>query len=358
MAGRIRRGVAGTAVSAAAMVVLAGSQAPGLVAGASAAEGANTAPGQGIPGDTHYYRELPPLSVRYMPGSSARSSSGGGPVVPFGRAAVPGTVLGAYRRAEAGLAKSAPACDLRWQLLAAIGQVESGQARGGRVDADGTTYAPIIGPQLNGRGFARIRDTDGGAYDNDTSYDHAVGPMQFIPSTWARWGADGNGDGSMNPHNVYDAALAAGRYLCAAGRDLSRPQDLNRAILSYNRSREYLRVVLSWYGYFRDGHQVLPAGGGSASGTKPVPSGSTRPEPGSPGPRAGSAPSRPASPPPPSTSKPTPGPTPAAPKPSPSERPVGGVRPAPPLATEPGIGLPTTGGVLPDTDGGTLTGNG
>ncbi|MCZ0986095.1 hypothetical protein O1M54_11290 [Streptomyces diastatochromogenes] len=42
-------------------------------------------------------------------------------------------MFAAYRRAEAELARTAPGCRLRWQLLAAIGQVESGQARGGRV---------------------------------------------------------------------------------------------------------------------------------------------------------------------------------------------------------------------------------
>ncbi|MBT2394840.1 lytic transglycosylase domain-containing protein [Streptomyces sp. ISL-100] len=355
------------------MAALTGSQAPGLAAGASTPGGANTSPDQEISGDTHYYHELPPLGVRYMSGPSAQPSSGG-PVVAVDRAALPGTVLAAYRKAEAALAQSAPGCDLRWQLLAAIGQVESGQARGGRVDADGTTYAPIIGPQLNGRGFAQIRDTDGGAYDRDTSYDHAVGPMQFIPSTWARWGADGNGDGSADPHNVYDAALAAGRYLCAGGRDLSRAQDLDSAILSYNRSREYLRVVLSWYGYFRDGHQVVPdrsgtgsaSGSGSGSGTKPGSPGTAGSKPGGAGPRTPATPSRPASEPPSSSPKPSAKPTPKpVPKPSPSDRSTGGVKPVAPLpsapgtGTGPGIGLPGDGeGVLPDADGGTLTDNG
>ncbi len=374
MAGRIRRGVTGTAAAAAAMVALTGSQGPGTAAWASAADGAGAAPRLGISGDTHYYRELPPLAVRYLSGSSAPSSPGAGPVVTVGRAAVPGTVLAAYRKAESALARSAPECDLRWQLLAAIGQVESGQARGGRVDAAGTTYTPIIGPQLNGRGFAEIRDTDGGAYDGDSSYDHAVGPMQFIPSTWARWGADGNGDGSADPHNVHDAALAAGRYLCAGGRSLSRSRDIDRAILSYNHSREYLRVVLSWYGYFRDGHRVVPglsgtgsdpdpdpasgSGSGSGSGTKPGSSGTARTA--TPQPRAGAVPSRPASAPPSASSKPAPRATPRpTPKPSPSDSPVGGVAPAPPPATTSGTGIELPGdGVLPDGNGGTLAGNG
>ena len=57
-------------------------------------------------------------------------------------------------------------------------------------------------------------------------------------------GCDGNGDGVADPQNIEDAALAAGRYLCAGGRDLSRQADLEEAILSYNHSSRYLRSVL------------------------------------------------------------------------------------------------------------------
>ncbi|MCC5035300.1 lytic transglycosylase domain-containing protein [Streptomyces sp. WAC 00631] len=360
----MRRGVSGTAVAAVAMVALTGSQATGTATGAAASGSGKASPRQETSGDTHYDRELPPLVARYSPGSPARPSPGAGPVVAAGHAAIPGAVLSAYRKAEASLARSAPGCELRWQLLAAIGQVESGQARGGRVDAAGTTYTPIIGPQLNGRGFAEIRDTDGGAYDGDSSYDHAVGPMQFIPSTWAVWGADGNGDGAADPHNVHDAALSAGRYLCAGGRDLSRARDLGLAILSYNRSQEYLRTVLAWYGYFSDGHRVVPgpSGEGSGSGSgpgsraQPGSSGAAKPERGGPGPRAGAASSGPGSPPPSHSPEPSPEPAPApesAPEPAPTDPPVVRVSPAP-LATTPGTGTGLPGDeVLPDVrDGG------
>lgn len=160
---------------------------------------------------------------------------------------IPARVLAAYQNAVNVLGRENPGCRLTTPLLAAIGRVESGHARGGSVDARGTTAAPILGPRLDGSpGVAAIRDTDDGAYDGDTSWDRAVGPMQFIPTTWNRWGADGNGDGVADPHNVDDATLAAGRYLCAAGGDLDEPDGLRGAVLAYNHSQQYLELVLAW----------------------------------------------------------------------------------------------------------------
>ncbi|MFD8319946.1 lytic transglycosylase domain-containing protein [Kitasatospora purpeofusca] len=170
--------------------------------------------------------------------------------------ALPETVFAAYRKAEAALILRSPGCHLPWQLLAAIGEVESGQAGRGAVDAGGTTFRPILGPALNGAGFAAIGDTDGGRFDGDTQWDRAVGPMQFIPSTWASWGVDANGDGKADPNNIYDAAEAAGRYLCAGGRDLNDPAQLDRAILGYNHSAEYLRTVRNWMAHFGTGSPV------------------------------------------------------------------------------------------------------
>jgi hypothetical protein len=106
---------------------------------------------------------------------------------------------------------------------------------------------------LNGAGFAAIPDTDHGALDGDPVWDRAVGPMQFIPSTWRRWAADGNHDGIADPENVYDAGLAAGRYLCADGRDLSTAGGLQSAILSYNYSDTYLRLVSAWLVAYQGG---------------------------------------------------------------------------------------------------------
>lgn len=139
-------------------------------------------------------------------------------------------------------------CPTPWWLLAGIGKVESrhGTYQGASVGIDGRTDKKILGIPLDGRpGVAAIGDTDGGLLDGDPGVDRAVGPMQFIPSTWARWQGDGNGDGTNDPHNLYDAAAAAGRYLCF-GRPTLTDDGLRRAaLLSYNRSVPYGNKVLA-----------------------------------------------------------------------------------------------------------------
>ncbi|MGW6392214.1 lytic transglycosylase domain-containing protein [Streptomyces sp. NPDC055103] len=265
---RLRRGATSGAVVAAAVAALAASQAPEMTpppadnAGGDRPIGAGdtaTPPADGsATGDSPYYTELPPLNTPNKPGAPTHLPVITGPA----EAGIPASVLSAYKRAEASIRSTDPACNLPWQLLAGIGKVESGQARGGRVDANGTTLSPILGPVLNGVGFADISDTDGGAYDNDKIHDRAVGPMQFIPSTWATWGQDANSDGKKDPNNIYDAAQAAGLYLCANDRNLALKADLDRAVLSYNRSTEYLNTVLSWFEYYKRGTHQVPDGMG------------------------------------------------------------------------------------------------
>ncbi|GAA2463588.1 hypothetical protein GCM10010388_64780 [Streptomyces mauvecolor] len=261
---RLRRGLAGTAVAAVAMAALTASQAPGLLHAApprpdDPVAGPSVAVREQPPADGSYHTELPPL-VSPRPPSAPPAVGVIDPV--WTQEGIPATVLAAYQKAEARLANSQPRCHLPWQLLAALGKVESGHAGGGRVDAHGTTLTPILGPVLNGAGFADIADTDHGALDGDTRHDRAVGPMQFIPSTWSTWAQDGNGDGRKDPNNVFDAALAAGVYLCADSRDLAIPADLDRAVLSYNHSADYLRTVLSWLEFYRRGTHAVPDGKG------------------------------------------------------------------------------------------------
>ncbi|MFC8199707.1 lytic transglycosylase domain-containing protein [Streptomyces sp. NPDC057298] len=261
---RVVKGAATTAVAAVAVAALSASQAPGVTDTSQGRQNTGSSPDvladDSATGNSPYYTDLPPLNSPTAP-----PSAGTGTPAATGdaEAGIPATVLDAYKKAEAALGDSKPGCNLPWQLLAAIGKVESGQARGGKVDANGTTISPILGPQLDGNGFALIRDTDNGAYDGDSSYDSAVGPMQFIPSTWAWAARDGNDDGKKDPNNVYDAALAAGHYLCRFGWDLSDRADLRRAILSYNNSTEYLNTVLSWLEYYRKGTHEVPDGTGT-----------------------------------------------------------------------------------------------
>ncbi|MBC9820207.1 lytic transglycosylase domain-containing protein [Terrabacter sp. MAHUQ-38] len=143
-------------------------------------------------------------------------------------------------------------------LLAAIGEVESSSLRGRSLDARHDVVPPVRGPALSGGSFAAIHDTDGGRFDGDPVWDRAVGPMQFIPGTWRLWGADANGDGVADPQNVEDATLAAARYLCAGGRDLTRPDDLRAAVRSYNHSDRYVRTVLGLVEAVTSGEQAGP----------------------------------------------------------------------------------------------------
>jgi hypothetical protein len=159
---------------------------------------------------------------------------------------VPLAALNAYRNAAARVSYSYPGCNLSWGVIAAIGQVESGHGRfsGASVLANGKTTPRIVGVPLNGHGVARIPDTDNGVLDGDKVWDRAVGPMQFIPSTWANIGIDGDGDGRRDPNDFDDAALATGLYLCSGYGDFSILAQARANVLRYNHSEEYVDLVL------------------------------------------------------------------------------------------------------------------
>ena len=172
---------------------------------------------------------------------------------------IPARALEAYVAAAGAANRSAPGCGIGWNTVAAIGFVESahGTYGGGHLAASGQASGPIIGPSLNGDGFAAIADTDAGALDGDARWDRAVGPMQFIPSTWQYAGRDGNSDGKADPSNIDDAALSAASYLCAHGRNLTTGRGWADAVYSYNQSDAYINQV-------RDQAKVYAARAGAA----------------------------------------------------------------------------------------------
>ena len=92
-----------------------------------------------------------------------------------------------------------------WQVLASINKIES-------------NFGQNMGPSSAG----------------------AVGWMQFMPSTWLRWGVDADGDGVADPWNASDAIFAAARYLAAAGGQV----DIARGVFAYNHADWYVREVL------------------------------------------------------------------------------------------------------------------
>ena len=187
---------------------------------------------------------------------------GGSTAAALDSTGVPVRALEAYRAAALVVDAADPACHIDWALLAAFGRVESNHARfgGNQLDAAGVAQPGIIGIPLDGtNGTARILDSDGGRLDRDSVYDRAVGPMQFIPSTWRTMGVDADGDGNKNPQDMADSATATAVYVCSGPGDLTRPQDLYAAIMRYNPSSSYARTVTAIAAAYRLGVSALPA---------------------------------------------------------------------------------------------------
>jgi cell wall-associated NlpC family hydrolase len=150
-------------------------------------------------------------------------------------AEIPPSLLPVYER-------SAQTCSgLPWQVLAAIGYFESRHAAG-RVDATtGDVNPPIIGAPLDGNdGRARISDPT-----SSDGWMHALGPMQFLPTTWRTWArlAPRRPTGALpSPQNAWDAIYAAAAYICRGAGQLT---DLRASIDSYAGSTDYYPRVMA-----------------------------------------------------------------------------------------------------------------
>lgn len=161
---------------------------------------------------------------------------------------IPAIAVHAYALAAVAQKAQTPACGLGWNTLAGLGYAESahGTIDGAHLDADsGQLVGTILGPVLDGARYDVVRDTDAGALDGDTTYDRAVGPLQFLPATWRSYGLDGNADGIVDPNNMFDAARTAAAYLCSDGRNVRTGAAWAAGIRSYNPNDSYVDEVLA-----------------------------------------------------------------------------------------------------------------
>ena len=159
------------------------------------------------------------------------------------RAGIPAPAVRAYATAQL---REPRGCEVGWTTLAGIGWVESqhGTLDGRTLADDGRSSTPILGPALDGDPYAAIRATpETSAWHGDPVWDHAVGPLQFIPSTWEQWGTDADGDGVADPNDIDDAAGAAVAYLCADGHDLTSGAGWADAVFGYNHDQSYVDSV-------------------------------------------------------------------------------------------------------------------
>jgi membrane-bound lytic murein transglycosylase B len=177
---------------------------------------------------------------------------------------IPSAALSAYQRAAQIIDAADTTCNVPWELIAAIGRVESnhGQYAGNALNSDGVSVPGVFGPQLNGKnGTQAIMDTDGGQLDQDSVYDRAVGPMQFIPSTWSSVKVDADGDGQRNPQDIDDASLASGVYLCSGDDDLGTRGGQEASVFRYNHSKAYVDLVLRiMEAYSQGDYTAIPSG--------------------------------------------------------------------------------------------------
>jgi membrane-bound lytic murein transglycosylase B len=212
--------------------------------------GAGTRPGPTVVASKH-----PPTGLQIAPPAPSASPPPHLAVKSPDTLGIPSIALSAYRRAEQTIAVSDPKCGIGWNLLAGIGRIESMHANSGATDARGTAVQPIYGPALDGT-FAGNEVIVESNVGGRVTYARAIGPMQFLPGTWAHYASDGDGDGVADPQNLYDSTLAAARYLCSGGLNLRDQQQVLSAILRYNNSMPYAQSVLAWAASYATG--VVP----------------------------------------------------------------------------------------------------
>ena len=123
---------------------------------------------------------------------------------PVAAMAIPPEYLATYQAA------ASTCTGMSWTLLAAVGQVESGHGRN-------------VGPSSAG----------------------AIGPMQFMPATFASYAVDGDRDGTTDAWDPQDAIFSAAHYLCSLGAEAGSADGIQHALFGYNHAQWYVDLVLS-----------------------------------------------------------------------------------------------------------------
>ncbi|UMG91605.1 hypothetical protein [Nocardioides sp. TF02-7] len=173
---------------------------------------------------------------------------------------IPSAATAAYQRAESVMAEADSACQLRWTLVAAVGQVVSDHGRrgDGTITDKGVVRPALVGPAVRNQAGRRLSDTDAGKYDGDERHDRAVGPMQLAPTTWSSVGVDGDGDGRRDPQDLDDAALAVAVLICAGDHDLRETDQLREAVERVNDDASFVDTVLAVYDTYNEQLEADP----------------------------------------------------------------------------------------------------
>lgn len=154
------------------------------------------------------------------------------------------TVLGPAVVAQAGAISVQPAAEVQ------VAEDTSGGPVPAPIPGDRASWLPVARqaaatcPGLSSAVLVAISSVESSlGLQTGASSAGAVGPMQFLPSTWAAYGADGDRDGVSDVMNPIDAVHGAARLLCANGG--ADPDRLHSALWNYNHSDDYVRQVIN-----------------------------------------------------------------------------------------------------------------
>lgn len=151
-----------------------------------------------------------------VPAPAAPGRSAG----PDGGLRIAPIALSAHRKAEQTMATAQPGCGVSWNVLAAVGRIESSASHENPA-AMRSVAVKAAGPKT-------------------------PGPKKPPSATWSRFASDGDGDGKSDPRNMFDATLATARHLCSSGLDFHNHAQLLTALLRYNSSLAFAENVLGW----------------------------------------------------------------------------------------------------------------